>query len=102
MVFIVSIDVPPPRLIDAGVKPALVTPFGNPDSLLTLRLTVPLNPLLGVTVTVKVPDCPGVSACAGGLAAISKSGNEGRTVIVRVGGDGSELPLPSITVRDVT
>jgi hypothetical protein len=33
---------------------------------------------------------------------MSKSGLDGKTVIFRVGGEGSELPLPSIKVKDVT
>jgi hypothetical protein len=54
-VFIVRVDVPLPA-IDDGLKPPLVIPVGNPDSLPTLRLTTPLNPLRGVTVTLKVVD----------------------------------------------
>ena len=49
------VEVPLP-VIDAGLKPPLLMPLGKPFSLLTLRLTVLLNPLLGVTVTVKVID----------------------------------------------
>jgi hypothetical protein len=37
-----------------------------------------------------------------GFTAISKPGLAGRTVMVRVGGLGSELPVPSITVREAT
>jgi hypothetical protein len=54
VVFIVTVEVPPPPVIDAGLNPALVTPAGNPDSLVALRLTLPVNPLRGVTVTVKL------------------------------------------------
>jgi hypothetical protein len=101
VVFIVRVETPPAPLIDAGLKPPLVMPVGNPDSLLTLKLTVPLNPLRGVTVTLKAADWPGRTDCDEGLTAMSKSGSP-RTVIVRVGGLGSELPAASMTVSDVT
>jgi len=97
----VSVETPEP-VIEAGLKPPLVTPPGNPDSLPTLKLTFPVNPVTRVTVTVNVVDCPGVTTCADGFTAIEKSGVGGVTVIVRVGGLGSELPLASITVNDVT
>src|SRR5215831_10158636 len=51
VVFIVSVEVPVP-LIEGGLNPPLVIPVGNPDSLPTLRLTGPLNPLMPVTETV--------------------------------------------------
>jgi hypothetical protein len=101
VVFIVKVETPPVPLIDVGLKPPLVMPVGNPDSLLTLRLTVPLKPVRGVTVTVKAADWPGRTACDEGLTAMSKSGSF-RTVIVRVGGLGSELPAASMMVSDVT
>ena len=53
--FIVSVDVPDPLMVD-GLNPPLVTPLGNAASLATLRLTGPLNPETGVTVTVKFVD----------------------------------------------
>ena len=43
---------------------------------------------------------PGVTSAAAGLAVIVKSGVVGSTLIVRVGGCGSELPLESITVSE--
>jgi hypothetical protein len=101
VVVIVNVDDPEPEIED-GLKPPLVTPLGNPFSLPTLRLTAPLNPLRGETVTVKVVDWPGMTACEEGLTAIEKSALVGSTVIVRVGGLGSELPLLSITVNDAT
>jgi hypothetical protein len=101
VVFMVSVEEPEP-VIEAGLKPPLLMPLGNPDSLPTLRLTFPVNPVSGVTVTVNVVDCPGVTTLAGGLTAIEKSAVGGVTVIVRVGGLGSELPLESITVSEVT
>ena len=55
---------------------------------------------MGVTVTVKVVDWPGTTSLADGLTAIEKSGVVGMTVIVRVGGLGSEFPVASITVSD--
>ena len=101
VVFIVSLDEPLP-VIKAGLKPPLVIPLGNPDSLPTVRLTFPLKPLTGVTVTVKAADPPGMTAFAVGLTEIEKSALGGNTVMVRDGGLGSELPLASITVNDVT
>jgi hypothetical protein len=50
-VFIVSVDVPDPE-IDEGLKPPLDMPEGNPSSLLTLNVTLLLNPASGVIVTV--------------------------------------------------
>jgi hypothetical protein len=101
VVFMVSVEEPEP-LIDAGLNPPLVMPVGKPFSLPTLRFTELLNPLREVTVTVNVADCPGTTATDVGLTAIEKSGVAGSTVMVRVDGLGSELPLLSITVSDVT
>jgi len=101
VVFIDNVDDPEP-VIEDGVKPPLVMPLGNPFSLPTLRVTAPLNPLRGETVTVKLVDWPGVTACEEGLTTIEKSALVGSTVIVRVGGLGSELPMLSITVSDAT
>ena len=97
----VNVDDPEPEIED-GLKPPLVIPLGNPFSLLTLRFTAPLNPVRGETVTVNVVDWPGLTACEEGLTAMEKSGLVGSTVIVRVAGLGSELPLLSITVNDAT
>ena len=91
----------PPVLIDAGLKPPLVIPVGKPDSLPTLKFTVPVKPLRGVTVTVYVVSPPGTTSCAAGPTVMEKSGLVGSTVIVRVGGLGSELPVASITVSEV-
>ena len=96
---IVSLE-EPPAVIAAGLKPPLVIPVGKPDSLATLKFTVPVKPLSGVTVTVYVVDPPGNTSCAAGLTVMSKSGLVGSTVIVRVGGFGSELPVASITVSE--
>src|SRR6185369_1166728 len=95
-----SVDEPEP-VIDDGVKPPLVIPVGKPDSLPTVRFTVPLNPDLRVTVTVNVADCPGDTTWADGVTSMSKSPVCGSTVIVRVGGLGSELPAASMTVSEV-
>ena len=97
----VSVEEEPPVLIDAGLKPPLVIPVGKPDSLPTLKFTVPVKPLRGVTVTVYVVPPPGTTACAAGPTVMEKSGLVGSTVIVRVGGLGSELPVASITVSEV-
>src|SRR5215471_3632462 len=78
VLFIVRVAVPLPAVIDDGVKPPLVTPLGNPFSLPTVKFTVPVNPLFGVTVTAKVADWPGRMACAEGPTVISKSGVAGR------------------------
>ena len=93
----------PPVLIDAGLKPPLVIPVGKPDSLPTLKFTVPVKPLRGVTVTVYVVPPPGTTSCAAGPTVMEKSGlaGGGSTVIVRVGGLGSELHVASITVSEV-
>jgi hypothetical protein len=96
----VSLELPLP-VIDDGLNPPLVIPTGKPDSLPTLRLTGPLNPVSGVIVTVKAAACPGRTCAAGGLTTIEKSGLDGRTVIWRVGGLGSVLPKKSIAVNDV-
>src|SRR5579859_2855750 len=95
----VRVDVPPPE-IEEGLKPPLVIPAGNPDSLPTLRVTGPVNPLRGVTVTLYVVDPPGRTVFPDGLTNMSKSALAGRTVIVRVGGLGSEFPVASISVSD--
>src|SRR5437762_7359185 len=91
----------PPLLIDAGLKPPLVIPVGKPDSLPTLKFTVPVKPLRGVTVTVYVASPPGTTSWAAGPTVMEKSGLAGSTVIVRVGGLGSELPVASITVSEM-
>jgi len=101
VVFMVRVEEPEP-LIDAGLKPPLVTPVGKGDSLSTDRVTGPANPLTGATVTVNVFACPGVATWEGGLEAIEKSALGGVTVIVRVGGLGSEFPFASMTVREAT
>jgi len=101
VVFIVSVDDPLPEIED-GLKPPLVIPTGNPDSLPTLRLTGPLNPLSGVTVTLNEVDWPGSTVFAEGLTEMSKLALVGRTLIVRVGGFGSVLPMASISVSEVT
>jgi hypothetical protein len=90
----------PPVIIDAGLKPPLVTPLGKPDWLATLKFTVPVKPLRGVTVTVYVVDPPGNTSCVAGPTVMEKSALVGSTVIVRVGGFGSELPAASITVSE--
>src|SRR2546423_9550593 len=99
-VCIVSVE-EPPVLIDAGLKPPLVIPVGKPDSLPTLKFTVPIKPLRGVTVTVYVASPPETTSCAAGPTVMKKSGLVGSTLIVRVGGLGSELPVASITVSEM-
>jgi hypothetical protein len=99
VVFIVRVDVPLPEIED-GLKPPLVIPVGNPDSLPTLRVTGPVNPLRDVTVTLYVVELPGRTVFPEGLTAMSKLALVGRTVIVRVGGLGSELPVASTSVKE--
>jgi hypothetical protein len=99
----VSVEEEPPVLIDAGLKPPLVIPVGKPDSLPTPKFTVPVKPLSGVTVTVYVVFPLGTTSCAAGPTVMEKSGlaGGGSTVIVRVGGLGSELPVPSLIVSEI-
>lgn len=52
----------------AGLNEA-VTPLGSPDA---VRVTLPLNPLLGVTVMVSVPLAPAVTLSMAAEAAIEK------------------------------
>src|SRR5262249_12264459 len=99
VVFIVRIEVPD-VVIEAGLKPPLVTPAGKPASLPTDRVTVPANPLRGATFTANVVGRPGTTTWADGLAVITKSGVADVTVTVRTGGLGSEFPLESITVSE--
>ena len=99
-VCIVSVE-EPPVLIDGGLKPPLVMPVGKPDSLPTLKFTVPVKPLGDVTVTTYVARPPGITSCAAGATVMEKSGLVGSTVTLRVGGLGSELPVASITVREI-
>ena len=80
VVIIVRLEGPDP-LIEAGLKPPLLTPVGNPDSLPTLRLTEPVKPLCGVTLTVYAAVRPGTTCCADGPTVIEKSGLVGVTVI---------------------
>src|SRR5262249_28339065 len=98
-VCIVSVEEPPAG-IDGGLKPPLVIPGGKPFSLPTLKFTVPVKPLSGVTVTVYGVSPPGTTSCAVRPTRMSKSGLVGSTSIVRVGGFGSELPVASITVSE--
>jgi len=95
----VRVDVPLPE-IEGGLKPPLVIPEGNPDSLPTARVTGPLNPLRDLILTVNVIELPGRTVFAKGVTEMSKSALAGRTVTVRVGGLGSELPVASISVRE--
>jgi hypothetical protein len=69
----------PEVVIDAGVKPADI-PDGNP---LAVRDTVPANPLLPATFTVKLVLFPAPTVCEPGVAEIEKSGGAiGVTVIL--------------------
>jgi hypothetical protein len=63
-------------------------------------LTVLANPLCGVTFTVNLALWPGLTVTAEGLTSMEKSAVRGRTVTVRMGGEGSEFPLASMTVSD--
>jgi hypothetical protein len=60
VVSMVRVEEPEP-MMEAGLKPALLKPLGNPDSLPTLRFTEPVKPLTGVTVTVNVVAPPGTT-----------------------------------------
>ena len=59
VVVIVSVDVP--VVNEAGLN-AQVAPAGRP---LQVRATVPVNPLVGDTLIVEVPDCPGPATVTG-------------------------------------
>lgn len=98
---IVNVAVPEP-LIVAGENDPAVIPAGHAFSVPTESVTGPVKPVLGVTRAVKVAIPPGVTSIAAGVTVMSKSGVLGSTVIVRVGGCGSELPTASIAVRDTS
>src|SRR5581483_1561307 len=66
----VSVDEPEPPLTAVGLKVPFA-PAGNP---LTLKLTVPLNPLEGVTVAVKLVLLPATTDCEAGVAERVKPG----------------------------
>lgn len=68
VVAIVSVDVP--DVSEAGLNEQLA-PAGKP---LQVRATAPLKPLVGETVMVEVPDCPGPTTVAG-LPPTEKSGD---------------------------
>jgi hypothetical protein len=99
VVFIVRVDDPEPVIVE-GLNPPLVTPLGNGDSLATVKLTGPVKPETGVTVTVKLVDWPGLTVVPDGPTEMWKSGAAGVTVTTLVGGLGSEFPLASTTVSD--
>src|SRR5437773_8396370 len=83
--------VEPDDVIEAGLKDA-VAPDGRP---VTPKFTVPLNPLIGVTVAVYVVLPPGRTVRDDGGADSEKSA----TVMVRVAGALARPPL-SVTVND--
>src|SRR3989442_13214277 len=89
-VSIVSTEVPP-LTTDAGLNVLVARP-GAP---LTVRFTVPANPVPAVIVTVYVATPPGVIVRLAGVAEIEKSD----TVTVRVAGVLVSPPL-SVTVND--
>jgi hypothetical protein len=60
VVVIVRVDLPD-ELTDAGAN-AHVAPLGNPEQ---ASVTVPLNPLVALTVMVEVPLCPGTETLIG-------------------------------------
>ena len=91
---------PDPPPIVAGLKPPLETPAGKPFSLEAVRPTLPVKPVSGVMCTVNVCDWPGATVRKDGYTTMSKSPVCGRTVTVRTGGLGSELPAPSIRVSE--
>ena len=77
----VSVDVPEPPALDRGerVQARLV------ELVLTLSVTVPLNPLTGATVIVELPAEPAFMARLVGFSVIVKSGEpltENTTVVV--------------------
>ena len=83
----------PEVVTDVGLNDP-VAPAGRP---ITLKLTVPVNPPLGVTVAVYVVLAPRYTVRETGLAEIVKFDEV--TVIVRVAGLLAAPPL-SVTVND--
>ena len=82
----------PDVLTDAGLNEA-VAPDGSP---LTLKVTVPLNPVPGVTVAVYVVPAPAMTVLDDGVAAVNV---KSVTVTVRVAG-WLTAPLLSVTVNE--
>jgi len=78
---------------EPGVKDA-VAPDGRPS---TLKLTLPVNPLIGVTVAAYVVPAPGSTLLDAGAAESEKLA----TVTVRVAG-ALAAPALSVTVREAT
>src|SRR5215813_8879250 len=68
-VLTLSVELPEPPTMEAGVKLALA-PAGKP---LTLRLTVSVNPPIGVTVVVYEVPLPACTVCDAGEALMLKS-----------------------------
>jgi len=64
----VSVAVPEPVML-AGVMVALI-----PDGAVTVRETIPENPLRAVAVMVEVPEAPGAIVRLEGVAEMEKSG----------------------------
>src|SRR5262245_10087176 len=79
VVLTVRVDDPDPPPMVGGEKPPIETPAGIPPSLSAASVTVPLKFLTGVTVTVKVADCPGVTVRDCWATESSKSLDCGRT-----------------------
>jgi hypothetical protein len=84
--------VEPDVLTDAGLNEP-VAPAGSP---VTLKLTVPLKPVAGVTVAVYVVPAPARMVLDPGVADNEKS----VTVIVRVAADWLVAPPLSVTLSD--
>jgi len=91
MVAVVVIVLVPLGVTLTGLKVQVVW-LGSPEQ---VNVTVLLNPLSGVIVTVLVPVPPGAMLRVVGLAAIEKSGGSGWTVTVATEDvDWAKDPLP--------
>ena len=81
LVVVVTVIVVDPAVVtDDGLKLELA-PVGNP---LALKVTVPVKPLIGETVTVYVVLSPRLTVCEEGVAEIEKSGAVAWTTSVAV------------------
>jgi hypothetical protein len=84
---------PPEEFTVAGLNVA-VAPEGSP---LTLKLTIPGDPVPGFTVIVKLVFAPVAMVCVPGEAERVKAG---ATVMVTAAGLGSVAPALSVTVSE--
>ena len=75
----VRVELPEPPVMVVGLSDAVM-----PVEALAVRATLPVNPLMGVTVIVDVPELPATNMTFAGLAERLKSGLVTMTVITAV------------------